>query len=479
MAWKTTPKKNNALAYISKKSSEDEAAQPLANGMLKAISKVMHDLKAKNLLFTVTDMTGTKSVCKAVVKVTPSLDYQNGTEIFVNGTKIMNYPAIKDDSGNQVYNVSATIYHGTQTLTIFGGKHLNDDGTIPLTSIRWGNYNHNDPKNSESAKGIQEIENSNASPELKAVARELEISGYIRDYDVTFSKKIDNYTIASAMKSTIKPLVKLLKDQKAMPLLISKSGLEYYGNAYIEVQEKPDKTGYYVRAGIRKDDETLYINAGTKIHADNTVSLYGVSYQKYNSVCPSDSIRVPHDEILTSDSVPADFKKLARAIIDSGYLILNTEMREYAYTLNTEYFKNTVQVKNDQNETVTKKECNASYKPSEPKKDGNGNWPESITIFNRIEPEIMVVLTDSDMYGRAAKVINTALTEDEEGLHTRENGDPAAYGYIESAGDLTEYLPDSKELRAAVADWLGLVIQTTDNLDYVTVDLADTEELPF
>lgn len=478
--WKTTPRKNNTLAYISKKSCQDEKAVELATGMLKAISKVMADLKAKNLLFTVTDMTGTKSSCKAAVKAAPALDYKNGTEIYVNGTKIMNYPPVKDENGEQLYNVSATIYHGTQTLMIFGGKHLNADGTLPLTSIRWGNYNPIDPKNSESAKGIKEIENSNASPELKAVARELEIGGYIRDYDVTFSKKIDNYAIAAAVKSTIKPLIMLLKDKGAMPVLISQSGKEYYGNAYIEVQEKPDRTGYYVRAGIRKNDETLYINAGSKIHDDNTVSLYSLSYQKYNTVCPSDSLRVPNDEILTSADVPADFKKLASAIYESGYMILNTELREYAYTLNTEYFKTTVQVKNEAGETVTKKQCNASYKPAEPRKDGKGNYAESVTIFNKIEPNIMVVLQDSDNYGRIAKVYNTDLTEDETGLHIRENGDPAAYGYLESANDLQKYLPDSAELRVAVADWLGLTIQATDTLDFSEIEsLPDIEEIPF
>lgn len=480
MNWNETPKKAVALAYISKKS--DPAGEQAAQAMKKTMLSIMREMKQQNLLFSVRDYSGNMSVCKASVKAAAALDHEHGQQIMLNGKQIMSYPPIMDENGNPLYIVTATIYNGSENLTLFGGRHVNDAGMLPITSIRWGWYNTKNPAESMSAKGVDEInENSHVSDELKKLANALEIGGYIRDYDCVFAKTVDSLDIARAMRRSVKPLIQHLKKVQAMPALVSQSGKQYYGAAYITVQQDKTRTEkYWVRAGIRRENDTLFINAGCKPDTNGFLPLYSISFQQYDTVSPSDSIRYQQDEILQPGNVvPDDFKQCARAIMDSGYLSMNTELKQFAYTLNTEYFKEHVKVQqkleNGSFAEVEKKMCSALYRPETPAENGK-TWPEQVTIFNRKEPDILVTLTDSDSYGHSVRVVNLALTEDENGIHKRENGDPAAAGFITDNVDISKYLPDMPELVAAVREWLGLVTPAGDP-ETITAAAGDFEEI--
>lgn len=480
MNWNETPKKAVALAYISKKS--DPAGEEIAQAMKKTMLSIMQELKQQNLLFTVRDYFGNTSVCKAVVKASAALDYQNGQQIMLNGKQIMSYPPVLDENGESLYIATATIYNGSENLTLFGGRHVSGSGTLSITSVRWGLYNAKNPMESLSAKGVDEInENPNVSAELKKIVNALEIGGYIRDCDCVFAKTVDSLDIARAMRRSVKPLIQHLKKVQAMPALVSQTGKQYYGAAYITVQQDKTRTEkYWVRAGIRRENDTLFINAGCKPDANGFLPLYSISFQQYDSISPSDSIRYSQDEILKPGTlVPDDFKKCARAIIDSGYLSMNTELKQFAYTLNTEYFKERVKVQQKLDTggyaEVEKKMCSALYRPETAAENGK-TWPEQVTIFNRAEPDILVTLTDSDNYGHSVRVVNLALTEDENGIHKRENGDPAAAGFITDNVDISKYLPDMPELVAAVREWLGLVTPAADP-ETITAAAGDFEEI--
>lgn len=470
MNWDISPKKAVSLAYISKNSDEDGIA--IAEAMCKTMRIVMDDLKKQGVLFYVPDMHGAKIMCKAVVKAAAALDYEHGQQVMLNGKSITSYPPLIDENGEPLHNAMASIYNGTESLTVFAGRTIKEDGTVNLTSIRWGLYNAKNPKESMSVKGIEEIMQSQASQELKKIAQALEWSGYIRDYDVAYNRaKIDNNDLAYAMKKTVKPIIKILKEGNAMPILISQSGKEYLGAAFIEVQQDKTRTDkYYVRAGIRKNDETIYIHAGSQKAADGTLPLYSISYQKYNTDWPAESLRVAQDDIKSSDDISAEMKHTAAAIIDMGVLQLYTELREYSFKLNTEYFREKVSISQKREdgtyEYIEKKQCYASYTPQ-------GQYPEQLTIFNRTNPEVLVTMLDHDKYGHSVRVTNTELTEDENGLHRKSSEhEKSATGYIQDKFDVVRYCPPLEEIYHAVADWLGL-----DYLEIVSESRITVESL--
>ena len=314
MNWNATPNKAESVAYINKNvDTDDPKTKELADGMLKAVKEMMTDMKSQGLLFT-DKVNGKETTAKAAVKVTPALDKDKGEEIVVNGKKQMSYPQKLNEAGEGIYNVSATIYHrGNQNLTIFGGQKVNEEtGKVDLTSMRWGQFNSQAPKNSPSAKGNAEIQASKATPELKALANAIENGGYLRDLDVVLSeKKLDRsdkdaLAIAQAMRNTVKPIVQDMKEKKLMPELTSQVGKAYYGKAFVEIQPKMERTEdgkytdtqartedgklqYWVKAGIRKDNDTLYLVGGNAIKEDNTVSIYGMQFQSFNPDSPADS----------------------------------------------------------------------------------------------------------------------------------------------------------------------------------------------
>jgi len=520
MNWNAQPNKAESVAYINKNvDTDDPRTNELAEGMLKAIKDVMNDMKAQGLLFQ-DEVNGKTVTAKAVVKVAPALDKEHGEQVIVNGKKQMSYPQKMNDNGEPIFNVSATIYHGMQNLTIFGGQKVNEEtGKVDLTSMRWSHYNRNNPQNSPSAKGNAEIQASKASSELKAIAQAIEDFGYLRDLDVALSeKKVDKddkdaLAVAQAMRNTVKPLVQDMKEKHMMPELTSQSGKTYYGKAFIEVQPKmaKDENGkytdkqafsedgkpqYWVKAGIRKDNDTLYLVGGSAIREDNTVSIYGMQFQSYNPDSPADSIRVKQEDIQTSNDVPNEFKRLAQAIEDGGYIseYNRSEMRQFAYHLNTEVFKTKVEVEhtNDDGTTemVEKKLVNANYTPERDREDGKeGTYAEQITLFNKAEPEVLVALSESENYGKSAKAINTALTQVEVGTNDEgkpiydvvEKTDPsdrAAAFYLNTAEDVANFCPNIPELHEAISEWTGIDIeQIKDAIENLEVEDVDVENI--
>lgn len=522
MNWNATPNKAESVAYINKNvDMDDPKTKELANGMLKAVKDMMTDMKSAGLLFQ-DEVNGKTVTAKAVVKVTPALDKEHGEQVIVNGKKQMSYPQKMNDAGEPIYNVSATIYHGAQNLTVFGGQKVNNEtGKVDLTSMRWGQFNRNNPQASPSAKGNAEIQVSKASPELKALANAIENGGYLRDLDVALSeKKVDKsdknaVAIAQAMRNTVKPLVQDMKEKHMMPELVSEAGKSYYGKAFVEVQPKmaKDENGnytdkqafnedgkpqYWVKAGIRKNNDTLYLVGGNAVKEDNTVSIYGMQFQSFNPDSPADSIRVKQEDIQASDAVPNEFKRLAQAIEDGGYIseYSRSEMRNFAYELNTEVFKTKVQVdEKDENgnpigKKVEKKLVNASYSPERDREDGQeGKYAEQITLFNKVEPEVLVSLSESEQYGKSARAINTALTQVEVGrtdddkpiydvVEKSDPSDRAAAFFINTPEDVANFCPNIPELHEAVAKWTGIDIeQIRDAIENLGVEDADIENV--
>lgn len=521
MNWNATPNRAENVAYINKNvDTDDPKTKELADGMLKAVKDVMNDMKAQGLLFT-DKVNGKETTAKAAVKVAFALDKDNGKEIVVNGKKTMSYPPKLNDAGENIYNVSAVIYHhGNQSLTIFGGQKVNEEtGKVDLTSMRWGQFNSKDSSKSLAAKGNAEIQASKASPELKALANAIENGGYLRDLDVALSdKKLDRsdkdaLAIAQAMRNTVKPIVQDMKEKKLMPELTSQAGKAYYGKAFIEVQPKMERTEdgkstdkqaryddgkpqYWVKAGIRKENDTLYLVGGNAIKEDNTVSIYGMQFQSFNENSPADSIRVRQEDIQNSDAVPSEFKRLAKAIEDGGYISEHnrSEMRNFAFELNTEVFttKIPVEVTNEDGtkETKEKKLVNASYQPERDREDGQeGKYAESITIFNKVEPEVLVSLMNSEEYGKSAKAINTALTQVEVGktdddkpiydvVEKSDPSDKAAAFFLNTPDDVANFLPNIPELHEAVAKWTGIDLeQIKDAVENLGVEDANYDNI--
>lgn len=519
MNWNATPKKAESVAYINKNvDMDDPKTKELADGMLKSVKEMMTDMKKANLLFE-DEVNGKPVTAKAVIKVTLALDKDKGEEVVVNGKKQMSYPPKLNDAGENIYNVSATIYHGNQNLTVFGGQKVNNEGKVELTSMRWGQFNRNNSKNSPSAKGNTEIQASKATPELKALANAIENGGYLRDLDVALSdKKIDKndkeaISIANAMKNTVKPIVQDMKEKKLMPELTAESGKTYFGKAFVEVQPKmaKDENGkytdkqaftedgkpqYWVKAGIRKDNDTLYLVGGNAIKEDNTVSIYGMQFQHFNTDSPADSVRVNQDDIQTSDDVPNEFKRLAKAIEDGGYIseYNRSEMRQFAFTLNTEVFKTKVEVEvtneDGTKEMKEKKLVNASYTPERDREDGqDGKFAEQITLFNKAEPEVLISLSESDNYGKSARAINTALTQVEVGrtdddkpiydvVEKTDPSDRAAAFFLNTPEDVANFCPNIPELHEAIAQWTGLDIeQIRDEIENLGVEDVSVEDI--
>lgn len=521
MNWNATPNKAESVAYINKNvDMDDPKTKELADGMLKSVKEMMTDMKKANLLFE-DEVNGKPVTAKAVVKVTLALDKDKGEEIVVSGKKQMSYPPKLNDAGENIYNVSATIYHGNQNLTIFGGQKVNNEGKVELTSMRWGQFNRNNAKNSPSAKGNAEIQASKATPELKALANAIENGGYLRDLDVALSdKKIDKndkdaLAIAQAMRNTVKPIVQDMKEKKLMPELTAESGKTYFGKAFVEVQPKmaKDENGkytdkqaftedgkpqYWVKAGIRKDNDTLYLVGGNAVKEDNTVSIYGMQFQHFNADSPADSVRVNQDDIQTSDDVPNEFKRLAKAIEDGGYIseYNRSEMRQFAFMLNTEVFKTKVEVEvtneDGTKEMKEKKLVNASYTPERDREDGqDGKFAEQITLFNKAEPEVLISLSESDNYGKSARAINTALTQVEVGrtnddkpiydvVEKSDPSDRAAAFFLNTPDDVANFCPNIPELHEAIAQWTGLDIEqirdAIENLGVEDVSVEDIKE---
>lgn len=489
-------------AYINKNTDmDDPRIAELAHAAEKAALAMMKDMKNQGLIFMTEDSQGKPKQAKAVVKVEPALDKQNGREVVFQGKKEMDYPPKLDKNGNQIYNINVSIYHGAQNLTLFGSQQVNADGKLDFTQMRWSHFNRNNPKNSPSAVGNEEIQASKASPELKALADAIDKGEYIKDWDVAISTKTKEAiekaedkqtgkqiaTLAYVAKLAVKPMVADMKKQDVMPYLTSKAGNQYKGNAYISITPRLDKDTqeqtvdsegnkqFWVQAVIRKDNDSLVI-FGTPTYENGmpaSLNLNGMKFSQFNEESPADSLNIMGNaNIQASDAVPAEFKKLAQAIEDGGYIepMAYSELRQFAYELNTEVFHEKVMVDVTDKETgeTSKQEkrlLNASYSAPTEKEDGSGMYPESVMIFNKAQPEILVKLTDTEDYGHTVAAINTAFTQVEDGVDengkvhykTVEKTDPnekSAFLFINTAEDVADFLPNLPELHEAIARFM-------------------------
>lgn len=492
MNWNATPKKAESIAYINKNTVDamkgDTRIEELANGTLKSAKEMMKDMKEQGLLFH-EEKDGKDTTAKAVVKVEPALDKTKPIETVFQGKKVTDYPPKLNANGEQIYNVNVTIYHGNQNLTIFGGQKVDEEGKVALTSMRWSQFNRNNPKASPNAVGNDAIQASKATPELKALADAIEKGGYISDRDVEISEKADLSTdraknLAMGMKRAAKEVVQEMKKQDKIPMLTTKDGKSTYpAKAYVGVTKRLDKESgepviqngeqqYWVQATIRKGIDSLVMFGGSALDENGKLPIHGLKYGQYNEESPKESINIMgNDKIQESDIVPAEFKSLAQAITDSGLIteVQHSELKNFAYELNTEVFhtKVNVEVENDDGtkEMKEKKLLNASYTPETPKEDGSGTYPENVTIFNKAQPEVFVKLTNTDEYGHSVAAINKKFTNIEVGrtddgkpiYETVPKSDPsdkAALVYINSPEDIANFLPNIPELHEAIARFI-------------------------
>lgn len=489
--WNATPKKAESIAYINKNTAdaakEDARIEELANGALKSAKEMMKDMKSQGLLFH-EEKDGKDVTAKAVVKVEPALDKTKPETKVFQGKKVTDYPPKLNANGEQIYNVSVTIYHGSQNLTLFGGQRVDDEGKVALTGMRWSNFNRNNPKASPNAVGNDAIQASKASSELKALAQAIEDGGYISDRDVAVSSKTDlsdahAKELVGGMKRAVKEIVQDMKKQDKMLMLTSQDGSATYpAKAFISAIPRKDKDGnlvvqneqqqFWVQASLRKDNDSLVLFGGSAVGEDGKLPIRGMKFGQYNEDSPADSINiVGNAKIQESDIVPAEFKELAQAITDGGYITEAeySELRNFAYELNTEVFQTKVEVEVENEDGTTemkeKKLLNASYTPETDREDGEGTYAENVMIFNKAQPEVLVKFTDTDEYGHSVAAINTAYTNVEVG--TTDDGKPiyetvpksdpsdkAAMVFINSAEDVVNFLPNLPELHEAIARFM-------------------------
>lgn len=504
------PSHRENLAYINKNvDMKDETVAEIAKAAQKTALEFMKDMKAQGLTFKNTVEKDGKSVtktCAASVKVTKATEKQK-VQLPSGQTVDADVPKL-NKNGDPIYNTSISISKGAETLQLNCSQYLDGD-KARITSMRWSEFNRQNPKASPSAKGLDEINKSKASPELKAIAVAADKGGYIKSFSdgVQIDKNLDKddaraVALANAMANSMRELVNdpAVKDS-IFDVTIEKDGEEktFPVSAYVTVSPMKGKDGtpklnddkvpqYFVQGSFSNKNETLTVIGSNNIHEDekgNSVALVGLRATDFTGGT-GNQVQYKAEEIADSP-LSAEIKNLASAIEKSGKLYVKSELRNFAFELNTEVFKTKVMVEQKNPDTgkmedVEKKLVNANYKNDE-------QYGESVTLFNRSdktafefdgkavkESDIMVALTNDEQYGHTIKVINNAITPvlDKEGkptadikLRTDKENERASYTFINNAQDVVDLLPDIPELQEAVAKFSN---------DFTLEDVKDVKE---
>lgn len=504
------PSHRENLAYINKNvNMKDETIAEIAKAAQKTALEFMKDMKSQGLTFKNTVEKDGKSItktCAASVKVTKATEKQKVT-LPSGQTVDADVPKLNKNN-DPIYNTSISISKGTETLQLNCSQYLDGD-KARITSMRWSDFNRHDPKASPSAKGIDEINKSKASPELKAIAVAADKGGYIKSFSdgVQIDKNLDKddaraVALANAMANSVRELVNdpAVKDS-IFDVTIEKDGEEktFPVSAYVTITPMKEKDGspklnddkvqqYFVQASFSNKNETLTVIGSNNIHEDekgNSVALVGLKATDFTGGT-GNQVQYSADKIADSP-LSAEIKNLASAIEKSGKLYVKSELRNFAFELNTEVFKTKVMVEQKNPDTgkmedVEKKLVNANYKNDE-------QYGESVTLFNRSdktafefdgkavkESDIMVALTNDEQYGHTIKVINNAITPvlDKDGkptadikLRTDKENERASYTFINNAQDVVDLLPDIPELQEAVAKFSN---------DFTLEDVKDVKE---
>ena len=504
------PSHRENLAYINKNvNMKDETIAEIAKAAQKTALEFMKDMKSQGLTFKNTVEKDGKSItktCAASVKVTKATEKQKVT-LPSGQTVDADVPKLNKNN-DPIYNTSISISKGTETLQLNCSQYLDGD-KARITSMRWSDFNRHDPKASPSAKGIDEINKSKASPELKAIAVAADKGGYIKSFSdgVQIDKNLDKddaraVALANAMANSVRELVNdpAVKDS-IFDVTIEKDGEEktFPVSAYVTITPMKEKDGspklnddkvqqYFVQASFSNKNETLTVIGSNNIHEDekgNSVALVGLKATDFTGGA-GNQVQYSADKIADSP-LSAEIKNLASAIEKSGKLYVKSELRNFAFELNTEVFKTKVMVEQKNPDTgkmedVEKKLVNANYKNDE-------QYGESVTLFNRSdktafefdgkavkESDIMVALTNDEQYGHTIKVINNAITPvlDKDGkptadikLRTDKENERASYTFINNAQDVVDLLPDIPELQEAVAKFSN---------DFTLEDVKDVKE---
>lgn len=505
------PSHRESLAYINKNvDMKDETIAEIAKAAQKTALEFMKDMKSQGLTFKNTIEKDGKSItktCAASVKVTKATEVQPVT--LADGSK-ENLPVQKKNkNGDPIYNTSISISKGAETLQLNCSQYLDGD-KARITSMRWSEFNRQNPQASPSAKGIDEINKSKASPELKAIAVAADKGGYIKSFSdgVQIDKNLNKddaraVALANAMANSMRELVSdpAVKDS-IFDVTIEKDGEEktFPVSAYVTVSPMKEKDGtpklnddkvpqYFVQGSFSNKNETLTVIGSNNIHEDeksgNSVALVGLRATDFTGGT-GNQVQYKAEEVADSP-LSAEIKNLASAIEKSGKLYVKSELRNFAYELNTEVFKTKVMVERKNPDTgkmedVERKLVNANYKNDE-------QYGESVTLLNRSdktafefdgkavkESDIMVALTNDEQYGHTIKVINNAITPvlDKEGkptadikLRTDKENERASYTFINNAQDVVDLLPDIPELQEAVAKFSN---------DFTLEDVKDVKE---
>ena len=504
------PSHRENLAYINKNvDMKDETVAEIAKAAQKTALEFMKDMKAQGLTFKNTVEKDGKSVtktCAASVKVTKATEKQK-VQLPSGQTVDADVPKL-NKNGDPIYNTSISISKGAETLQLNCSQYLDGD-KARITSMRWSEFNRQNPKASPSAKGLDEINKSKASPELKAIAVAADKGGYIKSFSdgVQIDKNLDKddaraVALANAMANSMRGLVSdpAVKDS-IFDVTIEKDGEEktFPVSAYVTVSPMKEKDGtpklnddkvqqYFVQGSFSNKNETLTVIGSNNIHEDekgNSVALVGLRATDFTGGT-GNQVQYKAEEIADSP-LSAEIKNLASAIEKSGKLYVKSELRNFAYELNTEVFKTKVMVERKNPDTgkmedVERKLVNANYKNDE-------QYGESVTLLNRSdktafefdgkavkESDIMVALTNDEQYGHTIKVINNAITPvlDKEGkptadikLRTDKENERASYTFINNAQDVVDLLPDIPELQEAVAKFSN---------DFTLEDVKDVKE---
>ena len=504
------PSHRENLEYINKNvDMKDETVAEIAKAAQKTALEFMKDMKSQGLTFKNTVEKDGKSItktCAASVKVTKATEKQKVT-LPSGQTVDADVPKLNKNN-DPIYNTSISILKGTETLQLNCSQYLDGD-KARITSMRWSDFNRHDPKASPSAKGIDEINKSKASPELKAIAVAADKGGYIKSFNdgVQIDKNLNKddaraVALANAMANSVRELVNdpAVKDS-IFDVTIEKDGEEktFPVSAYVTITPMKEKDGspklnddkvqqYFVQASFSNKNETLTVIGSNNIHEDekgNSVALVGLKATDFTGGTGK-QVQYSADKIADSP-LSAEIKNLASAIEKSGKLYVKSELRNFAYELNTEVFKTKVMVEQKNPDTgkmedIEKKLVNANYKNDE-------QYGESVTLFNRSdktafefdgkavkESDIMVALTNDEQYGHTIKVINNAITPvlDKDGkptadikLRTDKESERASYTFINNAQDVVDLLPDIPELQEAVAKFSN---------DFTLEDVKDVKE---
>lgn len=501
MNYNAKPTQAERLAYINQKvDMKDEKTAELAKAALKTANELMKDMKAQNLIFTDSyeNSKGETKTSKsaAVVKVTKATEMQDAK--LPSGQVVKAEVPKVNKNGDEIYNASISIRKGAETLQ-FSCSQYPDGDKLRITSVRWSEFNRANPKASPSAKGVEEIAKSKASPELKAIAEAADKGGYIRGGNdgISFDQNLDTndakaMELANAMKATMKPVMDAMREQnKLFELTTTKDGEEKTYTAFASVGVTPRKNEdgtpklndnggqrYFVQATIYGKNESLTIGGSDHIGEDGTVRLTALQAADFTGG-KGNTVRFSGNEAIQKSPLSAEIKALADAIDKGGFVqeYDNSELRNLAYKLNTETFKTKVLVEVEDEKgnksDAERKLLNANYNPESEVEGKDGKTytnPESITIFNKsadeMEKAILVQFTISEQYGNSVQAVNTALTPvtDDKGktidFKPKQNKeDPSYRVFVNSAEDVVNFCPDLPELQQAIADFKGIDIE--------------------